>query len=289
MAIESVPDGTVIEYAVHKRILSRGTKKSDFFDVLFALSEDQKVENDGYSLTKVHANGATLIPEMLDFLYSPSDQLEIASPEIAVGLRHLSEFFGIRALAARSSKFILNDMCIDNVTTYIQCANAFDDFQTQKVAAKICAENIERIEPYSEILVGMDPSFLLDIISNPHIDREHLSPHLSVLVCAYCDMCGDMLDGTVFQELTTFEYLPVVSSQCAIDLMLLEEQMVDDARDEGRSLTYLQKRCCAALKPMVDPENKGDAEKRRQLRKKIDYLPRKVLVELLSSCLCISS
>lgn len=286
MAIESVPDGAIIEYPVHKRILSRGSKKSDFFSSLFALSEAKKLEHEGYSSTKVHANAATLIPEMLDFLYSSSDQLEITT-ETSVALRHLSEFFGIRALAARTSRFIRDDMNIDNVPTYLLCANAFDDLQIQKLAAEVCAKNTDAIEPYSEILAGMDPSFLLDVISSSKIDRDKSSVHLSMLVTAYCDMCGDLIDGTVFEELTTVEYLPKISSRCALDLMVLEEQLVADANDDNAGLTYLQKRCCAALLPHFGSGNACNEGERLQVRRKLAFLPSKVLLELLSASLCI--
>jgi hypothetical protein len=239
------------------------------------------VENDGHSLTKVHSNAATLIPEMLDFLYTTHYRLEITT-ETAVIFRHLSEFFGIRALAAQSYKFIHSDMHLDNVTTYLTVANSFDDLQTQKLAAKICAENIDSIEPYSEILAGMEPSFLLDVISTPRENRDQFSKHISVLVTAYCDMCGDLIDGTVFQELTTAEYLPIISSECAIDLMILEEQVVDDAGDESRGLTHLQERCCAVLAPVIKVESESNEGQRSRLQDQIECLPRKVVVKLLS-------
>lgn len=289
MTVESVPDGTITEYHVHKHMLAEGFKKSEFFAGLFNLSKEKKVANDGSSTTKVHANAASLVPDMLDFLYSSTDDLKI-STETAVGLRHLSEFFGIRALARRTVTFIYEDLCIDNVRLYLLCAAAFDDLQTQKLCAQTCAENLERIDPYSDLLSEMDPSFLLDVISCQTMDRRRLSPHMSKLVSVYCELCGDVLDGTVFEELTTVEYLPIVSEECAIDLMLLEDQLVEEASDERPGLTYLQKRCVTALVPHMDYKKCSDKnEQQRALKKKMEFLPKKILIELLSRSLCISS
>jgi hypothetical protein len=178
MAVESVPDRTITEYHVHKRVLAKGSKKCDFFVSLFDLNEEQNITNARKSTTKVHANAACLLPDMLDFLYSPSDTLKIHT-ETAVGLRHLSEFFGIRALARRAWAFIYEDICVENLQVYMLCAAAFDDLQSQKLCAKVCAKNVEQIDPHSDLLVEMDPSFLLDIISHESVDRSRLSPHMS--------------------------------------------------------------------------------------------------------------
>ncbi len=287
MKIESVPDGTVTEYHVHKRILAEGHKQSDFFVNLFSLSKERKVENEGSSSNKVHVNAACLIPDMLDFLYSTTDALVI-STETAVGLRHLSEFFGIRSLAKRAVTFIYNDVSIGNVQVYLSYANAFDDLQTQKLCAKACANNIDKITPHSDLLTEMDPCFLLDVISCQNLDRRQYSPHVSKLVAHYCEICGDNIDGTVFEELTTVEYLPTVSPECAIDLMILEDHFTDDAGDETRGLTYLQKRCVASLAPHLKFQEKTcSEERRRDFKTKMNCLPKKVLVELLSTSLCI--
>lgn len=288
ISIESVPDGNVTDYHVHKRILSEGHKRSDFFVSLFNLSQENKVESDGSSVIKVHTNAASLVPDMLDFLYSRSDTLDI-STETAVGLRHLSEFFGIRALARRTVTFIYKDISIDNMQAYLMHANAFDDLTIQKLCARTCAENIDKINSHSDLLTDMDPCFLLDVISCPDLDRRRFSPHLSKLVAFYCEMCGDVIDGTVFEELTTVEYLPVVSPECAIDLMILEDQFVDDAGDEKRGLTYMQKRCVAALAPHIRFQDQPFSEEiRKEFRKKVNLLPKKVLVELLTTSVNIS-
>jgi hypothetical protein len=286
IAIESVPDGVVTEYYVHKSVLSGSLKKSDFFVSLFNLSAEMKVEDEGFSVSKVHTDAAKLIPDMLDYLYSIHDILKV-STETVVGLRHLSEFFGIRALSREALRFIYKDMTIENMKTYLLSASDFDDLQVRKLCAKRCAERIQDIQPYSELLAEIDPSLLLDILSSQKSKEKCVSVHMSKLVSVFCELHYDILDGAVFEELTSVEYLPVIGEDCAFDLLILEAGMVDDALDEQRDLTYLQKRCVDALSPLLI-QFQIDANELRSRAKKLKKLPKKVLVKLLSAALCVS-
>jgi hypothetical protein len=285
IVIESVPDGAISEYHVHKCVLAEGLKKSDFFVSFFNLSSEQKMDDEGRSVSKVHADAAKLIPDMLDYLYSIHDILKI-STETAVAIRHLSQFFGIRALSTVVVSFVYEDMQIDNMKTYLMSATAFDDLQTQKLCAQRCAEHIKEINPYSDLLTEMDPSFLLDILASPNTDRQHCSSHLSKLVSVFCDLHRDIIDGGVFEELTSVEYLPVISKEAAVSLLTLEAELLDDARNESRGLTYLQKRCADALAPLIQPEDVREKAQRSRA-KTLKKIPKKVLVELLSRSLCI--
>jgi hypothetical protein len=289
IAIESVPDGVVTKYYVHKSVLAGGLKKSDFFVSLFNLSAEMRVEDEGFSVSKVHADAAKLIPDMLDYLYSIHDILKV-STETVVGLRHLSEFFGIRAMSREALCFIYKDMTIENMKTYLLSASDFDDLQVRKLCAKRCAERIQDIQPYSELLAKMDPSLLLDILSSQKSKEKCVSVHMSKLMSVFCELHYDILDGAVFEELTSVEYLPVISEDCAFDLLILEAGMVDDALDEQRGLTYLQKRCVDALSPpLIQLQIELDANELRSRAKKLKKLLKKaVLAELLSGALCVS-
>ena len=287
MVIESVPDGAISEYHVHKRILSEGPKKSKFFESLFRRNDSgQKTEEDSVSTSKMHAEAAKLVPDMLDYLYSINDMLDI-STETAVALRHLSEFFGIRALATEVVSFVYYDMSIQNMKTYIVSASAFDDLQTLKLCAQRCAVQIMDIDPTSHILAEMDPSFLLDVISNPKVDRNNRSSHISKLVSIYCHVHRDTLNGGVFEELTSVEYLPTICKQAAFELLSLEAKLVEDACEDSRGLTYLQKRCVDALAPLIRP-NHADKDEQRSNAKALKDIPKKVLVELLSRSMSLS-
>jgi hypothetical protein len=286
IVIESVPDGAITEYHVHKCVLVKGIKKSDSFVSLFILSAEEKVEDEGFSVSKVHSGAARLIPDVLDYLYSIHDILKI-STETAVGLRHLSQFFGIRSLATEVILFIYEDMDIENMKSYLLAATLFDDLPTQKLCAQRCAEHIKEISSSSDLLVVMDPSFLLDIISYPKTDRKLCSRHLSKLVSVYCHLHRNAIDQNVFEELTAVEYLPLVSEDSALPLLILEARVVADARDEKQCLTYLQKRCIDALLPLIQSNEGTDKKERKRRGKVMKKLPKKVLLDLLSRSLCM--
>ena len=283
LRIESIPDGVVTEYNVHKCVLSKGSKKSDYFVSLFHLHEKNETVKHETSL-KVHVNASRLVPVVLDYMYSQDDDLEIETSN-AVALKHLSEFLGIRALAKRAISFLYKDVSIWNARDYLLDSIAFDDLSTQKLCTTACAKNILQVEPYSDLLGEMDPNILLDIISHPTDGSSSCSMHRSKLVAVYCELHALTLNPSTFEELTIAEYLPVIGDDCAMDLMLLEIEFIGQALDDECELTDLQQRCVAALRPLVQ-FNIGVSEKEKETRmKKLNLLPKKVLVELLSTAL----
>ena len=157
IVVESVPEGTVSKYHVHKEVLiHNGRKSSDYFSRIFGDILNQKVYK--YKTIKIHEDAAKLIETMLDYMYSVQDRLLLTS-ESAVGLRHLSQFFGIEALAKRVSAFIHEDIELSNMDIYMDTTAAFDDLETIMLCADRCAEEIEDIHPLSQMVVEMDPSF----------------------------------------------------------------------------------------------------------------------------------
>ena len=59
-------------------------------------------------LSGAYEDAAKLIQNMLDYMYAIDDKLLVLRNESAVGLRQLSQFFAIRALAKRV-KFCINE------------------------------------------------------------------------------------------------------------------------------------------------------------------------------------
>lgn len=287
LTVESIPDGLVTEYNVHKCILSKGTKKSDFFVNLFHLENKKQVVEDG-CVMKVHVNASGLIPIMLDYMYCTNDDLELTTSN-SVGLKHLSEFFGIRELAKRSVTFLYEDVSIWTVQNYLMDAIAFDDLAAQKLCAGVCAKNLLKIDPYSDLVAEMDPNILLDVISYPLDDRSRFSEHRSLIVTVYCELHGATMDSSTFEELTTAEYLPTIGAECALELMLLECEFVEESLDEECPLTHLQQRCVEALGPLIQYQI-GISQKTKQARRfKLSQLPKKVLVELMTHSFCAPS
>jgi hypothetical protein len=300
MVIESVPEGEITKYHIHRSAVVSGPKRGDFFVSLFENlgnakkstdnnGDDNGDESFGYNHheelqkpIKVHEDAAMFIPEMLDFLYSPDDELDIAS-DSATSLRHLSQFFGIRSLAKRVVSYMYDDICLDNVATYLDCANAFDDIATAKICADRCAQRVDEISSNSPLLGEMDPSFLLDIVSSKKLDRRKHSGHMSKLVAVFCILKRDVVNGSVFEELTSVEYLPIIDEESALPLLMLESKLVEESSDETtKALTLLQKRCIKAILPLVRGMSEVKEADRRARTKALSKIPKKVLVEILS-------
>eukprot|EP00531_Pseudo-nitzschia_arenysensis_P006935 CAMPEP_0116140378 /NCGR_PEP_ID=MMETSP0329-20121206/13811_1 /TAXON_ID=697910 /ORGANISM="Pseudo-nitzschia arenysensis, Strain B593" /LENGTH=458 /DNA_ID=CAMNT_0003635479 /DNA_START=19 /DNA_END=1395 /DNA_ORIENTATION=- len=281
MTIESVPEGTIKKYHVHKKMLSRnGKKTSDFFSRLFADSSIKKKK-----VIKIHEDAARLIGKMLDYMYSLDDKLHVTS-ETAVGLRHLSQFFGIRALAKRVAGFIQDDICIENMDIYMETAGAYDDMQTTKLCADCCASQIGSIHPLSPLVAEMDPSFILAIISSDEFARESYSKHMSHIMTGYFITQRGAIDGQVFEELTCKEYIPNVDLEAALPLLILEAALVDESPDDSTtSLSCLQQRCVEGILPLFRPTKDRTITEQEKKSRETAMLkvPKKVLVQILST------
>jgi len=285
LIVQSIPDGTYSEYRIHQGALTEGLKKSDYFVSFFNLSKERiKLEKKVKECTvKINKDASKLIPIMLDYLYSSNDDLHITS-ESAVAMRHLSEFFGIRALASRVLCFMQVDLKFSNMYSYITKANEFDDLETLTFCAQRCAENLEELLELPGLLARFDPSFVLDMFSKtPPKELEQRSQQLSQVVSIYCYKKRDVLDEAVFEELTCVEHIPIIATDAAIKLMLAESVLSDAASDENKRITPLQARCIRSVAGcLVGPCDHADERVRKWTRKSFQRLPKKVLAELLS-------
>jgi hypothetical protein len=281
MTIESVPEGTISRYHVHKKLLTHnGRKSSDFFSRLFSDSSIKTKKP-----IKIHEDAARLIENMLDYMYSIDDKLQVTS-ESAVGLRHLSQFFGIRALAKRVGSFINDDVSLDNMDVYMETTGAFDDLQTATLMADRCASEIENIHPLSTLVAEMDPSFLLAIVSSKKFNRTTHSKHMSHIMTGYFITQSGAIDGNVFEELTAEEYLPHIDVEAALPLLILEAALVNESEEDSNRLSSLQLRCVDGVLPLFRDSGErttiaSDAE-RKSRRTAMQKVPKKVLVQILS-------
>lgn len=278
MTIESVPGGNISKYHVHKKVLiHNGRKSSDYFSRLFSDSIIRKRK-----AIKIHEDAAKLIENMLDFMYSVEDKLQVTS-ESAVGLRHLSQFFGIRELAKRIRCFINEDISLENMDVYMETSSAFDDFQTSTLCADRCAAEIHNIHPLSPLVAEMDPSFILSIVSSKQFNATKYSEHMSHIMTGYFINQRDAIDGNVFEELTAEEYLPFVDLEAALPLLILESALVEESASESTHLSCLQQRCVEGILPSFLDSGRilTDAE-RKSREAAMQKVPKKVLVQILS-------
>ena len=264
-----------------------GSKKSHFFVSLLQLASEEKADEEiEGATTTIHENAVRLVPDMLDYIYSAQNILHITT-ENAVGLLHLAQFFTIRAMATKVLSFIYEDMSVENMRTYQTSAFAFDDLQIMTVCSSRCAEQIKDISSDSLLLRDMDASFLLDIIACPRKDRNCCSGHMSKLVSAYCDLHREKVDATVFDEVTLAEYLPVISKDVALKMLLLEANIVPESVIR-KKLTCLQRRCVAALTCPSNPSSTTHSQKEwDDARATLCKLPKKVLIEIISASIKI--
>jgi hypothetical protein len=283
LIIKIETDPSTTEYNVHKHMLTGGFKKSQFFISLLQLASEEKADEEiEGATTTIHEDAVRLVPDMLDYIYSAHNLLNITT-ENAVGLLHLAQFFTIRAMATKVLSFIYKDISVENMGTYLASAFAFDDLQIMAVCSSRCAEQIKDISSNSFLLRDMDAGFLLDIISCPRKDRNRCSGHMSNLVTAYCDLHREKVDANVFDELTLEEHLPVISKDAAMYLLLLEADIVRESVTRN-NLTCLQRRCIAALTHPSNPSSSAHSEKEwNNARAALLKLPKKVLVEIISA------
>jgi hypothetical protein len=130
----------------------------------------------------------------------------------------------------------------------------------------------------------MDPSFILDIVSSPKFNRKKHSKHMSHIIAGYFIKHIGTIDGCVFEELTSIEYLPSIDEQAAFPLLMIEARLISESANERTSLTSLQRRCIKAILPsfrgLYDHSISDVCKKSR--RKAMHKIPKKVLVEILS-------
>jgi menaquinone-dependent protoporphyrinogen IX oxidase len=253
------------EYHVHKNILAVGPCKSDYFASLFR-TQMREAET-STSRIELEDLAADAVPNMLDFMYNPQHMLNVTS-ELAVSLRYLAQYFGIKLLHRRVMSFVKTDMNMSNVHLYIQSATMFHDAKMLSVASNLCIDNIGDLDVDSPLLPAIDPDFFYEIISSPEVDTCSVSCHVSTLVAAYSRIHQGDLNQETFDKLTDRRFIPLIDKESAMSLLELEaattpteeSTTTDTTRSAGggatttssstpttSSTTCLQKRCIKVL------------------------------------------
>mmetsp|Transcript_8866 Transcript_8866/g.14758 ORF Transcript_8866/g.14758 Transcript_8866/m.14758 type:complete len:485 (-) Transcript_8866:215-1669(-) len=244
---------SVKEYHVHKNILAVGPCKSDYFASLFR-TQMREAET-STSRIELEDVAADAVPNMLDFMYSSQHELHVTS-ELAVSLRYLAQYFGIKLLHRRVMSFLKSDMNVTNVHLYIQSAQLFHDEKMLSVASNLCIENIEDFDVNSPLLQSIDPDFFYEIISSPEVDTCSVSCHVSTLVAAYSRLHQEDLNQEIFDKLTDRRFIPLIDKESAMSLLELEAATEASTTDEATTTststtktttTCLQKRCIKVL------------------------------------------
>jgi len=267
LTVLSAEIGTATNYYVHKHVMAIGPRSSQYMNDVFA--------SENTSNFQVTLDGKTfeLIPEILDFMYCQDYEITMTTDN-AVALRQLAKMLKITPLEAKAAKFILEDMGINNLVTYVSDCCYFNDVEVTKAVVRKCIANIASISVSDRLWVVMEPELFLQIVSSPCIDRNALSKHLSLLLREYLDLHQYEIDCDLFTTLTSKSIIPIVDRAAALPLIELSESY------ESKDCVELQKRCAftAACYWQTTP-----AAERQRLFALLRNLPSSLTVDFLEA------
>jgi hypothetical protein len=227
-------DGNEI-FHVHKHILGVGPRRSEFLGGIFRSSPDASTK-----LTLVDQSLA-YIPYIFDFAYCHDYELDLTTENV-MPYRYLAEIFQISPLVKQTAAFILHDMKIENMSTYISESYRYNDITVTKIIAATCGEQIDSIEITDDLWTDMDPALFLQVISCPKIHRKTVSRQLSVLLVEYHTLHKYEMDATMFLGMASASILPLIDRKAAIPILEICEEYGTPA-----SLQPLQKRCAQVV------------------------------------------
>jgi hypothetical protein len=277
------------EYHVHKNILAVGKRRSEYFVNVFR-QRIKSSSNSSASISNLSSDSAvteiafvnraaSVIPLLLDFMYSSSSSSSQLTTDVAPGLRFLSQFFGVRTLFDRVMRFIQRDLNLKTMASYYRASRELGDKKIANLVAKHCARNIHLIDTAHEIIQVGDPEFFLKVLSSPGLMDER-KLHMSLLVTKFCQLHRDRLNSETFLAITHEHNLPVVHHTAAISLMGMEADLIVPTSivEMSTTMTNLQERCIQGLASHWRALTEQDPEQTARVCRK---LPSLVVTELM--------
>ena len=260
--------GSPQAYHVHRVTLAVGSRKSGYFEGLFASGEfSESVDNTSRIVLPVCAVGC--FPDFLDYLYAPPSECNsIISRQNLHGLRYLANYFLAPSLLQASTAFIKRDMRnMETMATYLRMFVGSDDEDAREIiayAAKVCVEKVASIEEESTSspLYVMPPAFFLYIMTTLRRDKNlrsadsHEQNHICQLALTYVRYHRESLDANYFSAIASSLYFPDdenLAGRIAIELLEIIKETGWEREGEG-----LWKACVTALsKYIADGLNGG--------------------------------
>lgn len=231
IVVENAQASTKVTYHVHKLVMSTGPTKSETFERRF---KEYHSEEDNTSEVTLSKSAAAAFPQLLDFMYSREDELDLNATN-ALGLRHLGKRFGIRKLVVLVTKFLREDSIPPMCLHYLNAAAEFKDQVVMARAAVVCAGSIMDVD--REGLTNLDPHLFCTVISLEN--TACTSDELSKLVGEFCRKNEKVLTKNMLHVLTAGDKLPTIDNSEAVYLLSLSEKHeTDDA-----TRTNLEERC----------------------------------------------
>jgi hypothetical protein len=270
--------GRVESYHVHKNILAVGKRKSEYFAKIFKTQNHQYGEGSNTTEIAFAETAARMVPVVLDWIYSDQSAIEF-STETVLGLRYLSQFFGIHPLFEKAMKFIRKDLSLKTIIPYYKGSTDLGDKKIRLIVARHCARNVNLIPTFHELIRVMDPQFFFLVISSQCIEGHDKTLHVSKLLAEYFRLHKDKLDEESFSMLTKEDYLPEIHHTAALTMLEMEADLVVATSVLSfASMTNLQERCVKVLAAHWRELSESDPERTKAICRK---LPSFVLAELL--------
>ncbi|GKY98010.1 hypothetical protein MPSEU_000759100 [Mayamaea pseudoterrestris] len=213
-------DATVVEYHVHRNVLTYGLRSSGYFQRVCRIESDFRESSTRTSQIELEQVLAEAFPTMLDFIYQDVSKRQVSLTSTSATVLHcLAQYFDIGALRYETMAFIKNSLHVNNCGTYYKQAYTLRNKVVLGVLVDFCATMICGIFPRVHTIVEYaEPQFWA------HINELSLA---------------------TFRELTNEALLPVIESTAALDLLSAEASLVKNP--EHSKLSSLQERC---IKPL---------------------------------------
>lgn len=246
ICVHDIQSNTSNEYHVHRNMLAVGKRKSAFFVDLFKRRQS-------HTTTEFYfcKDAASSVPMVLDWIYVGDSAITLSS-ESAPGLRYLAQCFGLRKLFDQTMAFMRSNLSAETLATYYLKAVAMEDQKILNVVARYFARKIEIIDTDNEIMDVMKPSFFLNILSQPGLDRPETTVHKTVMISSYCEKHKSTLTEEVFLLLTNEAHLAQVHYGAALQFFHLELELAPKHTtrvNQDNDPTSLQTRCIDAIAP----------------------------------------
>jgi hypothetical protein len=265
LTVLSAEKGTATNYYVHKHMMAIGPRSSKYMAEVFAS------ENTSNFQVTLDERTAVLIPEILDFIYNGDFEVNVTTENV-VALRQLAKMLKVIPLEVKAVNYILEDMRVDNLVTYVSDCCYFNDIEVTKTVVERCTENIGSIPMNDRLWVVMEPELFLQIVSSAFINRNALSTHLSILLREYLDLHQYEIEVDLFVTLTSESIIPIVDRTVALPLIELST-----CYDSGQCEELL-KRCCFTIACYWQTTPQSD---RHRLFALLRHLPSALTVDFL--------
>ncbi len=227
--------GRAAWYHVHKHILGVGPRRSEF---LLGVFRSNTVSTAKIALED---EASAYVSKILDYAYCHDLKLDLTTENV-MAYRYLARVFKIFPVLEETAKFMLPDMTIENMSTYISNSSRFDDEIVTHFIATKCGEHIESIKITDVLWTVMDPLLFLRVISCPKIDRRKVSTQLSLLLVDYHSLHKYEMSVKIFEDVSALSILPLIHHEAAIPLLEICE-----GYGAPISLQPLQKRCAQVM------------------------------------------